>query len=242
MTPHVGERRYAIVEAPSVLDLKPTGVDRLARTLLETGLAERLNGRYTGRVEPVPYSPNRDAETGTLNARAIAQWSPRLADAIGQVLDTGELPLVLGGDCSILLGAMLALKRRGRYGLLFIDGHHWRLDADWRAQFVIVERWSSQGHGRLRLERAGTIWRVDGELRPDLEGADEPDLSVTPFCNAFPILPSAGCPRRRERASRSTSPLLTDQRWPSRVRDSATTDRNLGGCATSTPACLAASS
>jgi len=30
---------------------------------------------------------------------------------------------VLGGDCSILLGNMLALKRRGRYGLLFLDGH-----------------------------------------------------------------------------------------------------------------------
>jgi arginase len=30
---------------------------------------------------------------------------------------------VLGGDCSILLGCMLALRRRGRYGLLFLDGH-----------------------------------------------------------------------------------------------------------------------
>jgi arginase len=29
---------------------------------------------------------------------------------------------VLGGDCSILLGAMLALRRRGRYGLLYVDG------------------------------------------------------------------------------------------------------------------------
>ncbi len=37
------------------------------------------------------------------------------------------------------------------------------------------------------LERAGTGWRVDGSLRPDLEGAEEPDLSVTPFCNSFPI-------------------------------------------------------
>jgi arginase len=37
-----------------------------------------------------------------------------LADAIGRVLDAGDFPLVLGGDCSILLGAMLALKRRGR--------------------------------------------------------------------------------------------------------------------------------
>jgi arginase len=38
-------------------------------------------------------------------------------------LDRGEFPLILGGDCSILLGATLALKRRGRFGLLFIDGH-----------------------------------------------------------------------------------------------------------------------
>ena len=46
-----------------------------------------------------------------------------LADAVGDVMDRGEFPVVLGGDCSILLGNLLALKRRGRYGLLFIDGH-----------------------------------------------------------------------------------------------------------------------
>jgi arginase len=34
-----------------------------------------------------------------------------------------QFPLVWGGDCSILLGSALALKRRGRFGLLFIDGH-----------------------------------------------------------------------------------------------------------------------
>lgn len=28
---------------------------------------------------------------------------------------------------------------------------------------------------------------MEGEARPDLEGAEEPDLSVTPFCNTFPI-------------------------------------------------------
>jgi arginase len=31
--------------------------------------------------------------------------------------------VVLGGDCSILLGNLLALRRRGRYGLLFLEGH-----------------------------------------------------------------------------------------------------------------------
>jgi arginase len=41
----------------------------------------------------------------------------------GAVLDRGDVPIVPGGDCSILLGNMLALRRRGRHGLLFIDGH-----------------------------------------------------------------------------------------------------------------------
>jgi arginase len=50
-------------------------------------------------------------------------WTPRLADHVEAVLDAGEFPIILGGDCSIVLGATLALRRRGRYGLLFIDGH-----------------------------------------------------------------------------------------------------------------------
>ena len=65
--------------------------------------------------------------------------------------------------------------------------HRWRLDPEWRAQSVSVERWNSQGHGALRLERTGAGWSVDGARRPDLDGAEEPDLSVTPFCNSFPI-------------------------------------------------------
>jgi arginase len=39
------------------------------------------------------------------------------------VLGAGEFPIVLGGDCTIVLGSMLALRRRGRYGLFFIDGN-----------------------------------------------------------------------------------------------------------------------
>jgi arginase len=116
-------RKFAIVEAPSILGLKPTGVDTLPDALLANGLAERLNGRRAARVEAPPYRADRDPATLTLNAKEISTYSPRLADAIGSVLDNGEFPIVLGGDCSILLGSMLALRRRGRYGLLFIDGH-----------------------------------------------------------------------------------------------------------------------
>jgi arginase len=57
-----------------------------------------------------------------MNPQAIRDYSPLLADAVTAVLGEGEFPVVLGGDCSILLGTMLALRRRGRYGLLYIDG------------------------------------------------------------------------------------------------------------------------
>ena len=58
-----------------------------------------------------------------LNPRGIADYSVALADVVERVIDAGEFPVVLGGDCSIVLGCLLALRRRGRYGLLFLDGH-----------------------------------------------------------------------------------------------------------------------
>lgn len=57
------------------------------------------------------------------HATAMAAYSCRLADRIGELCDAGHFPVVLGGDCSILLGPALALSRRGRYGLAFLDGH-----------------------------------------------------------------------------------------------------------------------
>jgi arginase len=114
---------FVVVEAPSVLGLFPEGVETLPEALLAAGLAERLGARRAGRVEPPPYDPERDPGTLVLNARAIAGYSVALADAVGAVIDRGEFPMVLGGDCSILLGNLLALRRRGRYGLLFLDGH-----------------------------------------------------------------------------------------------------------------------
>jgi arginase len=116
-------RRYAIVEAPSSLGLSSDGVEGLPGRLLELGLAERIHARRAGRLSVPQKNPIRDPDTLTLNAEAIAAWSPKLADAVEAVLDAGEFPVVLGGDCTIVLGSMLALRRRGRYGLFFIDGN-----------------------------------------------------------------------------------------------------------------------
>ncbi len=93
-----------------------------------------------------------------------------------------RLELVVGPDGVTATGLVLCLDDGG-----FRLEHRWQLGPDWRARAVTVERWGAGAHGVLRLERAGTGWRVDGAARPDLDGAEEPDLSVTPFCNTFPI-------------------------------------------------------
>ena len=92
-------RSYAIVEAPSILGLKPTGVDQLPQALLRHNLAQQLKARLAARLMPPSYDPEIDPETRTLNAQAIARWSPQLADAVGDVLERDEFPVILGGDC-----------------------------------------------------------------------------------------------------------------------------------------------
>ena len=126
----------SLVEAPSNLGLRPPspdrepGVQRLPQALLDAGLLQSLRVKNRVRVPAPPYSGERDPEIGVLNAEAVATYARHLAEAVGDALYAGHAPLVLGGDCSILLGSMLGLRRRGRYGLVFLDGHQDLLTAD----------------------------------------------------------------------------------------------------------------
>jgi hypothetical protein len=74
--------------------------------------------------------------------------------------------------------------------------HRWKLTPDWRARSLWIGRWDASGERVLTLDRVDGGWQVNGERRGDLDGADEPDLSVTPFCNTLvmrkvPTLPGA---------------------------------------------------
>ena len=117
-------REYSVIDAPSILGLRPTGVELLPKALRAAGLLERLNAEYGGIVAPSsPYNHSRDEETKLLNAEAIKEHSLKLAKAVKRQLHKNKFTIVIGGDCSILIGNLLALRRLGRYGLFFIDGH-----------------------------------------------------------------------------------------------------------------------
>jgi arginase len=117
-------KRYAIVEAPSVLGTAAefAGVRHAPSALLAAGLAEAIGARLAGRVEPPPAT-GHEPHSRVPNTSAIRGYAFKLADLVGEVIARGEFPVVLGGDCSILLGTLLACGRRGRHGLAFVDGH-----------------------------------------------------------------------------------------------------------------------
>ena len=115
--------RFAVLHAPSILGLRPTGVERLPEALEDAGLRSKLSAEFAGRVEPPAYDPRRDPETGILNPIALRDYSIRLSQAVSAQLQGDRFPVVLGGDCSNLIGCALALRRRGRHGLFFLDGH-----------------------------------------------------------------------------------------------------------------------
>ena len=118
--------RIQIISAPSILGLKPSGVQHLADSLLGLGLAEKTNA-LPEIINVAPhnhlYIMVRNPETQILNAHSLYAFSQELISRVGNVFDKKHFALVLGGDCSILLGIMPALKSRGNYGLVFIDAH-----------------------------------------------------------------------------------------------------------------------
>jgi arginase len=111
-----------IIEVPSPLGLRPSGVELAPQVLRAAGLHSRLGCTDAQQVPVPPYDDRRDQATGVLNPGGIAEVAHSLADVVESALQANRLPVVLGGDCSILLGPLLALRRRGRYGLAYLDG------------------------------------------------------------------------------------------------------------------------
>ena len=144
---------FELIEVPCGLGLLPTGVDRASAELLAAGLADRLSARGVRTVGCVPASDTRDPETGMLRPHELVVMAVRLADAVEAVRDSGSIPVVIGGDCSNVLGSMLALRRRGTYGLLYVDGHadFWHPTQDELGEAASVDLALATGRGPALL-------------------------------------------------------------------------------------------
>jgi arginase len=130
------------------LGLRPGGVERLGAALLELGLAERIGAKIADRLRAPAFDDRRDPTLGARNVRTVAALAIEQAGRVGEILEDGEFPVVLGGDDSVLLGCLLALRRRGKAGLVLLDGHtdFWDLP-DGTGELSDSDLWIATGHG-----------------------------------------------------------------------------------------------
>jgi arginase len=117
----------ALIGAPSSAGARRTGQDRAPAVLRSRGLVPALRdagvdledrGDIAGDVfVPDPAHPRRQ------NLDRVLAVARRTADAVEGALRDRKRPLVLGGDCTVALGAVAgALRRQERLGLVYFDG------------------------------------------------------------------------------------------------------------------------
>jgi arginase len=124
------ERPISILGAASSIGIRPYDDGRARRldlapqVLREQGLVERLGARDLGDVTPPAYHDFERTPGRTRNEKEVEAYSRTLAARVSAAAD-GSFVLVLGGDCSIVLGCLLGLRHPvgARVGLAYVDAH-----------------------------------------------------------------------------------------------------------------------
>ena len=126
---NVSKKTVSIISFNSNLGLiepapgKEPGVKKLPEWLRKFGFFDLIAHHEEIGLEPPPYSMYLDPVSDMRNADSIAAYAKQQALIIQDVISRKNFALVLGGDCSIIIGNALALKQLGDYRLFFIDGH-----------------------------------------------------------------------------------------------------------------------
>lgn len=120
------DRRYELVGVPYTSMAEPGGIADAIAALRAAGLAAALSAprvRDGGDLD-LPEGEGRRGRSGLLNELALGRLVSETRDAVRRSHERGRLPLLAGGDCPVLLGALAGCRDRfGSSGLLLVDGH-----------------------------------------------------------------------------------------------------------------------
>lgn len=124
-------RPIVVLGAASSIGIRPYDdgssrrLDAAPEALRLEGLVERLGARDSGDVPSPPYRDRIRPPGRARNEAEVASYSRALAERVRVAVDRGAFVLLLGGDCSILLGALLGAREAvaGHVGLVYIDAH-----------------------------------------------------------------------------------------------------------------------
>jgi arginase len=126
--PHVSSG-MSLLLAPSNLGLRPTesgsqqGAWRAPQALIDAGLAQAIHAAEVLSLERPAYEFGAQSGSAIRNGLSIRAFSLELGEKVRRVLQSGRFPLVIGGDCSVLLGCLYGARLAGGRGLVHIDGH-----------------------------------------------------------------------------------------------------------------------
>lgn len=124
-------RPIAIVGAPSSIGIRPYDdgtarrLDLAPKVLREQGIADRLLARDLGDVLPPAYRDFVRPRGRPRNEDGVAIYSRQIAARMAEARASDAFTLLLGGDCSVVLGALLGARHAGRsrVGLVYVDAH-----------------------------------------------------------------------------------------------------------------------
>lgn len=97
-------------------------------------------------------TPRRDARSGIIGPSALTEMVLAVQTAVARALAGGYFPVVIGGECPLLLGCLTASRDAyGRVGLLFVDGHEdaWPPHASTTGEAADMELGLAIGYSRL---------------------------------------------------------------------------------------------
>jgi arginase len=118
-----------VLGAPSAIGIRPYDdgtprhLDRAPGVLRALGLVSRLGARDAGDVVPPPYRDLVRPGLRPRNEPEMVAYSHALALAVSREVRPDRFVVVLGGDCSILLGCLLGARGGGPLGLAYLDAH-----------------------------------------------------------------------------------------------------------------------
>jgi arginase len=116
---------WTLIGAPLDSAAAGEGEELAPAALRAAGIAAAVGAvRDLGDVAVPLRPPVRDATTGVIAYDAVVAANAAVRDAVAGVLRGGGRPLVLGGDCSFLPGAIAGARVAGlEPGLWMVDGH-----------------------------------------------------------------------------------------------------------------------
>jgi arginase len=124
-------RSIAIVGAPSSIGIRPYDsgearqLDRAPDALRELGVVKRLGASDLGDVIAPAYRDYIRPPGGVRNETEVTSYCQALSERVAAATGGGRFAVVLGGDCSIVLGCLLGARQsaRGSVGLAYFDAH-----------------------------------------------------------------------------------------------------------------------